>query len=146
VHRRRPDGEREVLLLHRVPRGGAFWQGVTGAPEPDETDAEGAARELREETGFSVPVEPLDFRYDLYLSEEATAQWLALYGPGVDLVPEEAYSAEVPTGSEPVICAEEHDAYCWCSFDEADALLKWEENRQALGVLRERLGGVDGAR
>jgi dihydroneopterin triphosphate diphosphatase len=138
VHRRRPDGEHEVLLLHRVPRGGSFWQGVTGAPEPGETDAEGAARELREETGFSVAVEPLDFRYDLFRSEEAAEQWLELYGPGVDVVPEETFAAEVPFGPDPVITAEEHDAFCWCSFDEADALLKWEENRQALNVLRER--------
>jgi 8-oxo-dGTP pyrophosphatase MutT (NUDIX family) len=139
VHRRRPDGEHEVLLLHRVPRGGSFWQGVTGAPQHDETDAEGAARELREETGFSAAVEPLDFRYDLYRSEEATEQWLELYGPGVYVVPEETFAAEVPFGTDPVITDEEHDAFRWCSFDEADALLKWKENRQALTVLRKRL-------
>jgi 8-oxo-dGTP pyrophosphatase MutT (NUDIX family) len=139
VHRRRPDGEREVLLLHRIPRLGGFWQGVTGAPEPDETDAEGAVREVFEETGFSVSVNPLDFRYDLFRSEEATEQWLELYGPGVDVIPEEAYAAEVPAGSEPVISPQEHDESRWCTFAEADALLKWDDNRRALAVLRKRL-------
>ncbi len=133
------DGTHEVLLLHRVPRGGGFWQGVTGAPEPDETDAQGAVREVREETGFSVAVEALDFRYDLYRSEEATEQWLELYGAGVDVIPEEAYGAEVPPGSEPVIDPIEHDAFRWCSFDDADRLLKWNENREALQILRKRL-------
>ena len=116
MHRRRPDGART-----RRNRCG------------------GRARELCEETGFSVAVEPLDFRYDLYRSEEAAEQWLELYGPGVDVFPEETFAAEVPFGPDPVITAEEHDAFSWCSFDEADALLKWEENRQALNVLRERL-------
>ena len=139
MYRRRPDGEREVLLLHRIPKLGAFWQGITGAPEPNETEAEGAVREVQEETGLAVEVEPLDFRYDLRRSWESEKQWLAMYGPGVEVIPEETFAAEVPFGIDPVITPTEHDAFCWCSFDEADSLLKWDENRQALAVLRNRL-------
>ena len=43
----------EYLLLRRVPKLGAFWQGVTGAPEVGETLLQGAEREVLEETGFS---------------------------------------------------------------------------------------------
>jgi 8-oxo-dGTP pyrophosphatase MutT (NUDIX family) len=129
-----------VLLLWRVPQKGGFWQGVTGAPEPGETDGEAAVREVREETGFHVEVEPLGFRYDLHRSEEARGLWLELYGDDdIDTIPEEAFAAEVDPGAEPIIDPVEHDEFRWCSFDEADSLLKWEENRRALQRLRERL-------
>lgn len=139
VHR--PDDHQgaEVLLLHRVPRGGGFWQGVTGAPELGERDEEAAVREVREETGFEVHVRPIDFRYELHRSEAATQQWLELYGPGIDVVPEECFAAEVRMGSEPTLDPIEHDEYRWCTFEEADRLLKWDENRRALTVLRDRL-------
>ena len=52
----RKDDLWEYLLLHRVPKFGAFWQGVTGAPEEGETLAQAARREVLEETGF-IPVE-----------------------------------------------------------------------------------------
>jgi 8-oxo-dGTP pyrophosphatase MutT (NUDIX family) len=139
LHRAAP-ASREVLLIRRIPEHGGFWQGVTGAPEPGESDKEAALREVREETGFDVRVEPLDFRYELYCSPEAEQQWLELYGPGVDTVAEETFAAEVPPGMVPTLAPAEHDAFRWCSFDEALGLLKWDENRRALEVLRERLG------
>ena len=39
-------------MLKRIISRGGVWQGVTGAPEGDETIAEGAKRELFEETGY----------------------------------------------------------------------------------------------
>ncbi|MCK4302072.1 MAG: NUDIX domain-containing protein, partial [candidate division Zixibacteria bacterium] len=52
----RMDGaHREYLLLHRIPSGGAYWQGVTGGVEGDEGYLAAARRELEEETGF-VPI------------------------------------------------------------------------------------------
>jgi dihydroneopterin triphosphate diphosphatase len=127
-------------LLRRIPPLGGFWQGVTGAPNWGEPDEEAAVREVREETGFEVEVEALDFRYDLLRSDEAAETWERLYGPGVETVPEECFAAEVAPGSEPELTPLEHDGYRWCSFDEALALLKWEENRRALELLRARLG------
>jgi dihydroneopterin triphosphate diphosphatase len=123
-----------------VPEHGGFWQGVTGAPEGEETDVEAAVREVFEETGFRVRVEPLDFRYELYRRPETEQQWLELYGPGIDAVPEDTFAAEAPPGIDPTLAPSEHDDFRWCSFDEAEALLKWEENKQALRVLRGRLG------
>ena len=140
LHRPHADGGHEVLLLRRIPALGGFWQGVTGAPEWGEADEEAAVREVREETGFDVSVEALDFRYDLHRREESRDEWLRLYGPGVEVVPEEAYAAEVPAGAEPVLTPVEHGAYRWCSFEEADRMLKWKDNRRALRVLAARLG------
>ena len=44
------DGER-VLLLHRRPERGNFWQPITGSIEEGELPLETARRELIEETG-----------------------------------------------------------------------------------------------
>ena len=129
-------------MLRRVPRNGGFWQGVTGAPELGEPDEDAAAREVREETGFEVEVEPLGYGYQFGPgpSWPRKEQWHDLYGPGVDLVTEETFAAEVPDGLDPALAPAEHDDFRWCSFDEAETLLKFEENRVALRVLGERLG------
>ena len=43
------------LVLHRTPRGGAYWHGVAAALEEGESFAQAARRELEEETGLSAP-------------------------------------------------------------------------------------------
>ena len=40
------------LMLRRPPARGGFWQSVTGAPLPGESDSDAAIREVREETGY----------------------------------------------------------------------------------------------
>jgi 8-oxo-dGTP pyrophosphatase MutT (NUDIX family) len=82
---------------------------------------------------------PLEFRYELRRSREAIELWARLYGPDIDSVPEECFAAEGPPSSDPVLTPLEHDDYRWCSFEEAEALLKWDDNRAALRVLRETL-------
>jgi diaminopimelate epimerase len=125
----------EVLLLRRTERWGGFWQGVTGAPEWEESDEAGAVREVLEETGFDVSgsLRAVGARYELGIAEfEDVAAWTRLYGPGVATVPEEVYAAKVPDGSNPVLAPLEHDAYRWCEVDEALALLRYDTNRDAL--------------
>ncbi|MBA7567745.1 hypothetical protein ES708_09462 [subsurface metagenome] len=51
---RKTNNEWEYLMLKRIISRGGVWQGVTGAPESKETIAEGAKRELYEETGYRV--------------------------------------------------------------------------------------------
>jgi 8-oxo-dGTP pyrophosphatase MutT (NUDIX family) len=125
----------EVLLLRRTEQWGGFWQGVSGAPEWGETDDEGAVREVREETGFDVAdsLQPIGFRYELRRDDDPDShRWEQLYGPEVRTIPEEVYVARVPDGVEPVLSPYEHDAFRWCSVDEALELLAWENNRRAL--------------
>ncbi|MEE9505744.1 MAG: hypothetical protein V3V98_01190 [Thermoplasmata archaeon] len=43
------------------------------------------------------------------------------------------------TGKEPLIDTDEHNGYRWCIFDEANELLKWPENKDALTRVREHL-------
>ena len=75
---REQEGGREYLLLHRVPGVGAFWQGVTGAPEEGETLFQGAAREVLEETGFTpARISSLNFTYHFAVINEWREAWLS---------------------------------------------------------------------
>jgi dihydroneopterin triphosphate diphosphatase len=129
----------EFLLLRRTEQWGGFWQGVSGAPEWEESDADGAIREVFEETGFSVADRPreIGFRYQLLRESDLDGdRWERLYGPDVESIPEEVYVAEVPHGADPRLAPYEHDAFRWCSFDQALELLTWENNRNALVAAR----------
>jgi len=65
---------------------------------------------------------------------EIDAGYLPLYAPGVTTVTVQSFAAEAPAGWEPTL-DHEHDAYRWCTFDEALALLYWPEAKQGLRVL-----------
>jgi len=146
VFRRSTDGSVEFLLLRRTREWGGFWQGVSGAPERGETDAEGAIREVAEETGYIVSSElrAIGFRYELLRDDDPDEErWEYLYGPGVDAIPEEVYVAEVPLGPDPILSPYEHEAFDWLTFDEALARLTWENNRRALEAARRFITALD---
>ncbi len=126
LFREKEDG-REYLLLHRVRELGAFWQGVTGAPEEGEALLQGAAREVLEETGLT-PAEicSLDFTYRFPVVDE----WREAYGPDPDEIVEHVFVAEVD-GDDPTL-SPEHDAWGWHQPEEAASMLKWPNNIEAL--------------
>jgi 8-oxo-dGTP pyrophosphatase MutT (NUDIX family) len=137
-------GDVQFLLLRRTRERGGFWQGVSGAPESGESDAEGAIREVHEETGFDVAasLDAIDFRYDLRREGGPDEElWDRLYGAGVESIPEEVYVAEVPTGVDPVLAPAEHDAFVWCSPALALSRLVFANNRRALEAAREFVDG-----
>jgi lipoyl(octanoyl) transferase len=148
LFRRAADGA-NFLMLRRCPTRGGFWQGVSGAPLPGETDAEAAIREVLEETGFDVrrSIFPLGVSYSYALQSDLAPRWEWMYGPGVARVSVVSFAAE-STGDTPALDPLEHDDFAWCSHEEADALLDWpiEEDalagrREALSVLKRRLEG-----
>jgi dATP pyrophosphohydrolase len=122
--------------LRRVQEHNGFWQGVSGAPLEDETDVVAAAREVAEETGLTM-AEPirLDYRYEFSVEPH----WRRLYAPGVETITEEVYAVKAPSDWEPTLEPREHEEYRWCAFDEAEKMLVWRENIEALRVLRRRL-------
>jgi diaminopimelate epimerase len=137
VHRTGP----EFLLLQRIAERGAFWQGITGAPEWGESDDEAARRELREETGLDARPRAIGFRYELRPGKPAQGgRWRELYGPGIEAVPEEVYEVAAPTDWDPTLNQREHVAYRWCLLDEALSLLSWDDNRRALEAVARSLG------
>jgi lipoyl(octanoyl) transferase len=138
LYRRSPEGPR-FLMLRRVPDRGGFWQCVTGAPLPGESDEDAAVREVREETGFDVRGSLVDLGapYSHALRPEAAARWAALYGPGVTSIPVVSFGGEVAGGREPALDGVEHDAFAWCTHAEARARLDWPIEADALpGRLR----------
>jgi dATP pyrophosphohydrolase len=118
----------EYLLLRRVPSRGGFWQGITGGVEEGEDLAGTAMRELAEEAGL-VPsaLEQMDCSYSLLMQDE----WRELYAAGVEEIVEYVFVAFIDRQQEPAI-SWEHDAWQWCSLDEALELLTYPENKEAL--------------
>jgi 8-oxo-dGTP pyrophosphatase MutT (NUDIX family) len=148
LFRRTPEGIR-FLMLRRRPERGGFWQGVTGAPLPGESDVEAAIREVREETGYDVRerLRELGTRYDHAVRPETAERWASLYGPGVTSIPVVTFGAEVAAPSSPVLDPVEHDDFAWCTYEAAYALLDWPVETDALPgrrhALTELLGLID---
>lgn len=133
-------GDIEYLMLRRTAKYGGFWQGVTGAPEGEESLVDAAARELQEETRlFPQKLFQVDFSY----SFPVEAEWKLAYHPDVEYLNEYVFLAEFEGDVGPVLSFE-HDAFEWAEFTRAMDLLQWPNNRRALefcdGLLRARIG------
>lgn len=122
-------GRAEVLLLQRTPERGGFWQTVTGRIEPGERADQAARRELREETGLSLDVFPLEYAHSFALGEAVPPQ----------VVHETAFFARWPDGSA-VWPGEEHQAHAWVALDEALARLPFKGLREGARRAVERCG------
>jgi 8-oxo-dGTP pyrophosphatase MutT (NUDIX family) len=104
VWRRRADGVREFLLLHRHHEGPEYegdwaWTSPAGARLPGEDPRAAALRELREETGLELEID----------------------GPLAHVTDDVAlFVAEAPADAAVVIDAE-HDRFEWVPLDEGVA-------------------------
>ena len=120
----------EFLVLHRAPQFGAYWHLVAGGVEEGESPRDAAARELQEEVGLDAKPRIRDleqpFAYSL-VDEPAAVR--ARFGAAQTDVPVDVFVADVDTAWEPAL-NEEHDAYRWCSREEAVGLLYWPEPRE----------------
>ena len=126
----------EYLMLKRIKSRGGFWQGVTGAPESDETITEGAKRELFEETGFrSVTLIQTDISYIIPMED----RWIDIYPKGTIEIPEYLFIAKIHQPGAPKIDPIEHDDWKWCSYEEAMNLLSWEDSKKALEYVQKYL-------
>ena len=134
--RRGPTGP-EVLIMLRVPAHGLWWQSVTGMMEPDETPEQTAHRELREETGLTGTLRPLGLAHSFWVD------------PAIVRFPDDeprfntetCFSMEVAPSAEVCLEPSEHSEYLWCGLDEAQARMKWEGSKAAVGLLRATLQG-----
>ena len=124
-----------LLILRRVREG--YWHVVAGVVEYGEGYAQAAARELREESGLDVGERLIDLERPL--TYPLTREFRERYGfpPDQERVTTYNFAAEAPSGWEPVL-NEEHDAYRWCTFDEAASMLHWpsaQDIARALAIL-----------
>jgi lipoyl(octanoyl) transferase len=118
--------EGKVLLLRRSEDRGGFWQQVTGRVEPGEAPAEAAGRELWEETGAGVPVEPLGYQHAFGVEPAQAARM-----GGALVARETAFAARMPPGFTPRL-GEEHGEWGWFAPAEALKRLRYAGLRRAV--------------
>ncbi|MBA2740701.1 MAG: NUDIX domain-containing protein, partial [Actinobacteria bacterium] len=95
-------------------------------------------RELREETGLDAVPENLEREFAYRLVDEPP-DVRARFSPEVTEIAVHAFAVEASAGWEPQL-DEEHVGYCWCSAENALALLEYEEPRAAVREVVRRLG------
>lgn len=125
----RPDGP-PVLVLHRVPERGGFWQPVTGMIEPGESPQQAAAREVEEETGVG-PAQLTDLGYvHSFCVEPGLRDEPA--PPSPIFLREHSFAALLPAGARARADPREHDAAEWVGFAKAEERMRWSGNRRAI--------------
>ena len=124
--------DERYLILHRTPRGGAYWHGVAGALKEGESFEEAARRELEEETGLLAAPTEISEPYEYSLDEEP--RYRGLFPSSVSSVVVRPFLVDAPSNWEPVLNLE-HDDYRWCSRDQALELLRWPDSKAAFLTL-----------
>ena len=132
------DGSR-VLLLHRKPERGNFWQPITGSIEDGEAPLQTARREIVEETGNRGEPEALELQQSFLIE----SQYLQDRYPMPIIASEIGFVARMDRDVKIRMDDEEHDAYDWFSFPEAYERIRWTDDREALEKLETRLRGCE---
>ena len=133
----RLNGDHIEYALVRRPNSD-IWQGITGGAEDDETPFEAARREVFEEC--AIPPECDFLRLDglamipVYFFHN-TEHW----GDDVYLIPQYAFG--VNAGGHEFVLNEELEEVRWLPYDQAYALLHYDNNRYDLWELNQRLLG-----
>ena len=121
-----------VLLLHRRPARGNFWQPITGSIEDGESPIETARRELIEETGHASEPQELDLTQSFMIE----SQFLEATHPTPIIASEIAYAASLDSRLPLRLDTVEHDACGWFTFPEAYERIRWTDDREALDKLQ----------
>ena len=111
-----------ILLLHRVPSRGAFWQIITGRIEPGESAPDAAAREVFEETGQRLEAIPLGYRHSFAWGDDLPPR----------VVQETAFAASWKDGAAVKLNPAEHDDSSWLGVEKALATLPYAGLRRAV--------------
>jgi lipoyl(octanoyl) transferase len=130
-----------VLLLHRRPERGGFWQPITGSIEEGESPLETARRELVEETGQRGEPQPLGLTQSFLIE----SQYLEAKGYVAPIVASEVcFHATLDSRLLIRIDPEEHDEWGWFTFAEAYERMRWTDDREALERVQRLLSVVGG--
>lgn len=124
-----------VLLLHRRPERGNFWQPITGSIEDGESPADTAQRELVEETGHAGEPHAMNLMQS-FLIESAYLE--SRYTSPI-IASETGFRAALDSHLPIRIDPDEHDDWGWFTFAEAYERIRWTDDREALERLRAQL-------
>ena len=121
----------DVLLIERAQRPG-FWQSVTGSLDRlDEPPALAALREVREETGIvGDPASLTDWRIANVF--EIFSHWRHRFAPGTTHNTEHVYGLALGDRVPVRLAPDEHTAYDWLPWQEAEARCFSWTNRDAI--------------
>ena len=127
--------DNRVLLLHRRPERGNFWQPITGGIEDGESAADAARREVLEETGNRGEPEEIGITQSFMIE----SQYLnSRFGAPV-IASEIAFAAMLDSRLPIRMDDEEHDEYGWFTFAEAYETIRWTDDREALERLEVKI-------
>lgn len=122
----------EVLMLRRR-RPPWFWQSVTGSLGWEETPAEAARRELREETGLDAGARLVDCGRSVMFP--IIPPWKSRYSPAVRFNREHWFALPLESRRTLRLQPHEHREYRWMSFDESLRRLSSWSNRDAVAAV-----------
>jgi 8-oxo-dGTP pyrophosphatase MutT (NUDIX family) len=122
----------QALLFKTNAKRGSFWQNVTGSVEAeDESDAQAALREAREESGLDPQ------NIDLIIPLECTFFFKDQYGKNVS---ENVFLIKCKKIWDVTIDPKEHQAYKWMPTQDIQReVVKYESNFIALTKAIEKL-------
>ena len=128
----------QVLLMRRSAGRvlAGLWQGASGRLEAGERVAEGALRELREETGFERPVVEAFFDLDFVNQFH--------YAPADAILTAAVFAVRVGPNAEPRL-SHEHDTAEWLPLESAFARVVWPGYRDAIRRVADNLLDADRA-
>lgn len=120
-------GHPSFLLLYRAPHlmHADTWQAVHGRIDEGERAFDAAWRETLEETGLTP---------ERFFKTDFVETFYSEYTDAVHLVP--AFAAFV-TGAPGARLSEEHNAYEWCSLEDALSRFVWPSQREAVQLIAE---------
>ena len=124
-----------MLLLHRRPERGDFWQPITGSIEEGETPLDTARREIVEETGIRAEPEEIGLTQSFMIE----SQFLSSKHSGPIIASEIAFRTTIDSSLSIRLDREEHDAWDWFPFADAYKKIRWTDDREALELLESRI-------
>jgi dATP pyrophosphohydrolase len=124
IIRVRARGQAECLILHRSDSTKYYpgtWQILTGHVPEDETSVQAVLREIQEETRLK----PL-----IIYSMNYVSRFFETVDESIYLVP--LFLTIVPFSARVILNPKEHDQYKWCTFQQAQRHLLWQQYRKSL--------------
>ena len=130
-------GARLYLLMRSALTRRPIWEFPKGGVEEGESDPEAAERELREEAGLALG----EYRVLEGFREEERYVFTQGSGMGRMLIVKQVVYYLAESATERIEISHEAEEFRWCTFEEAQRLLRFPGKRHVLEAAEAFLGG-----